>query len=198
MLFSTFAAASLLSLAAAAPTAVEKRWPTDSSSLQPSAISIYHHFNGAIDYGVSNGEVSRAQWNGRDNSTLVTYDLNSRTLPATCSFKFWLESDSASLFSGTGQVDIFSSLQPAPVGGSPGWGGPGNQRYLNLGRFEVKYNGNAVVITNVAPNQLNSFPCPKIGDFNVKNGLVGYEIVPVGDSVRVEWSSAVSGLLLDW
>lgn len=201
MLFSTLIATSLLSLASAAPTTINKRWPAaDSSSLTPTTISIYHGQNGAIKYNVAKGEVSREQWNGKDNSTLVTFDLNGNTLGTTCSLKFFHDStDTSAIFTGyPAQVDIFRSLQPAPVGGSPGWGGPGNQRDIHLGRLEPRYNENAEVVENVGPNQLNSFPCPKAGDYHVKNGLVGYEIVPVGDRVRVDWTAALSGLYLDW
>ena len=199
MLLSTFVAASLLSLASAAPLTVEKRWPTDDgSSLRPSTISIYHGQNGAIDYNVAKGEVSREQWNGKDNSTLVTFDLNKRTPPAgaTCSFKFYHDSaDTSAQLSG--DIDIFKSLQPAYTS-SPAWGPPGNQRDTNLGRFRPVYNGYATVVTDVGPNQLNGFPCPTAGDYHVHNGLVGYEIVPAGDRVRVEWTASLSGLYLDW
>lgn len=43
------------------------------------------------------------------------------------------------------------------------------------------------------PTGVNSVPCPK------KNaGPVGFEVVPVGDVDRVEWSKGVSGLYLTW
>ena len=83
------------------------------------------------------------------------------------------------------------------MGGSPGWGGPGNQRYLPLGRLKVRYNGAAGLVTDIS-SPLQSFPCPKIGDSNVKDGFVGYELVPVGDSVKEQWNSDVNGLYLDW
>ncbi len=201
MLFSTLVTTTLLSLTSAAPLAeISKRWPTDDgTSLRPSVISIYHGQNGAIDYNTPHGEVSRAQWNGKDNSTLVTFDLTSRTPPAgaTCSFKFFIDpADTAA--KATGFIDIFKSLAPAPVGGSPGWGPPGNQRDTNLGRFQPQVGGYATVVSDVGPNQLNGFPCPTSSDYHVKNGLVGYEIVPAGDQVRVEWTAALSGLYLDW
>ena len=201
MLFSSFVAASILSLASAAPAAISKRWPApDGSSLTPSAISIYHGQNGAIVYNVAKGEVSREQSNGKDKSTLVTFDLKGKTLGSTCSLKFFHDNaDTSAIFTGSpAQFDIFRSLQPAPTAGSPGWGGPGNQRDIHLGRLEPKYNGNAVIVTNVGPNQLGGFPCPKVGDYYVKNGLVGFEIVPVGDRVSAEWNAALSGLYLDW
>ena len=71
--------------------------------------------------------------------TLVTFDLNGRDLPDKCSLRFWLELNSqyndpsrGSFVSGTGLIDVFSSLQPMPKEGSKGWGGPDNQRTIRL------------------------------------------------------------------
>ena len=206
MYFTTIALTTLLSITSAAPASLKARFPTGryNNVLPPSAISIYHGQNGAIDYGVYRGEVSRNNWDGRDNSTLVTFDLNGRTLPDTCFLRFWLEPNTqssdprtGSFVSGTGLIDVFSSLQPAPQEGSKGWGGPGNQRNNPLGRLKVNFNGDATVL-DFAPNQLSGFKCPKVGDWNVKNGLVGYELVPVGDADRVQWDGAVSGAYLSW
>ncbi|KAF9694186.1 hypothetical protein EKO04_007900 [Ascochyta lentis] len=197
------ALASLASLASAAPAVLEERLPRG-NVLPPSAISIYHVFDGAIDYGVARGEVSRSNWDGRDNSTLVTFDLNGKSLPENCFLRFWLEPStqpssptSGSFWSGTGLIDVFSSLQPAPKEVSKGWGGPGNQRNNPLGRLKVNYDSDATVL-DFAPNQLSGFKCPKVGDWNVKNGLVGYELVPVGDQDRVQWDGNVGGLYLNW
>lgn len=206
MQFTTLALATLFSFGSAAPASLEARFPTGhyNNILPPSATSIYHGQNGAIEYGVNRAEVSRSSWNGRDNSTLATFDLNGRTLPDKCSLRFWLEPNSqyndpsrGSFVFGTGLVDVFSGLQPAPREGSKGWGGPGNQRNNPLGRVKVNYNGDATTL-DFAPNQLTGFKCPKVGDWNVKNGLVGYELVPVGDTDRVQWDAAVSGLYLSW
>lgn len=199
MHFCTLALAALLSFTSAIPTAaVEKRWPSTTNIIKPYTISIYHSFNGAITPAVDKGEVSRNYWDGRDNTTLVTFDITGRTLPATCFLRFYLDpADSAASWSGTAQIDVFSSLQPAPAQGSAGWGGPGNQRNLPLGRFQVTGLGQATPL-NFAPNQLGSFPCPKVGDGNVRDGKVGYELVPVGDQDRVTWSADLSGLYLGW
>ena len=197
MHFPTIALTTLLSMASAAPATIEARFPSG-NVLRPSAISIYHGINGAIDYGVAIAEVSRNNWDGRDNTTLVTFDLNGKSLPGKCFLRFWLEPKTqSSYWDGTGLIDVFSSSQPAPKEGSKGWGGPGNQRYNPLGRMKVNYNGDATVL-DFAPNQLSAFDCPKVGDWSVKNGLVGYELVPVGDKDRVQWDGAVSGLYLSW
>ncbi|KAF1926406.1 uncharacterized protein M421DRAFT_93964 [Didymella exigua CBS 183.55] len=206
MQFTTLTLTTLLSLTFAAPASLKVRFPIGryNKVLPPSATSIYHGQNGAIDYGVYRGEVSRSNWDGRDNSTLVTFDLNGRTLPDTCFLHFWLEPNSqyndparGSFVSGTGLIDVFSSLQPAPKEGSEGWGGPGNQRNNPLGRVEANFAGDATTLDS-APNQLSGFKCPRVGDWNVKDGLVGYELVPVGDADSIRWDAAVSGLYLSW
>ena len=201
----TMALTTVLSLASAAPASLEARFPTSRGNnvLPPSAISIYHSSNGAIDYGVRRSEVSCKDWNGRDNSTLVTFDINGRTLPKKCNLRSCLEPNTQSSnpgsghsVSGTGLIDIFSSLQPTPVGGSKGRGGPGNQRNDYLCRVKVQ-NQDAAIDASV-PSQLEGTNCPKAGDWNIKNGLVGYELVPVGGADRVQWDAAVSGLYLKW
>ncbi|KAF2124993.1 hypothetical protein P153DRAFT_370317 [Dothidotthia symphoricarpi CBS 119687] len=177
------------------PTAVEKRQP---NVLKPSSIAIYHSFNGAITPPVSQGEVSRNSSNGRDTTTLVTFDLNGRTLPPTCSLRFHLDpKDSIASCTGTGHIDVFSSLKPAPIEGSAGWGGPGNQRNVPLGRMQVHGDGDATVL-DFAPNQLGAFSCLEVGGLGVEGGVLAFELVPVGEQYRVTWDAGRSGLFLSW
>ncbi|OAL47807.1 hypothetical protein IQ07DRAFT_104452 [Pyrenochaeta sp. DS3sAY3a] len=206
MHFSTIAIASLFSLATAAPTANEKRFPSPGSFITPSAISIFHVSNGAIAYNSDKAEVSRI--NGQDTTTLVTFDLNARAPPAgaTCYIKFYHDaSDTYATFSGYGspaQIDIFRSLQPAPSTSTSGWG-PGNQRDTFQGRLEPVYkssanDGFAKVVENVFPKTSAGFPCPQVGEYRVKGGLVGFEVVPTGTSSSVQWTKDLSGLILAW
>jgi len=88
---------------------------------------------------------------------------------------------------GTKQVNIYTSLYPAPAAGSAGWGGPGNGRNQDVGRFLVYKGGNADLIMGT-----DSVACPKKGE------TVGFEVVPTGDADRVEWSKDLSGLYLTW
>lgn len=192
MLFSTFAIASLVTLVSAAPTAIEKRWPSIPRILRPSVISRYEGFNGAITYNVARGEASKSG-NGRDISALVTFDNTNLDLPATCELRFFLDATDANVqLSGTQQVAIFSSLKPAPAAGSTGWGPPGNQRNEDLGRFSLVRGGDGTLIAGQS-TKVRSFPCPRKGA-----GPIGFEVVPLGDRDRVEWSANLSGLYITW
>lgn len=50
--------------------------------------------------------------------------------------------------------------------------------------MRVNFNGDATVLGFV-PYQLSGFKCPKVGDWDVKNVLVGHELVPISDADRV-------------
>jgi hypothetical protein len=192
MHFSTLTTtASLLSLSLAAPAALTPRFPPISNILQPSFISRYSGTNGAITFNVATGSATKTPTG--DITTLVTFENTSLDLPATCRLRFFLDgSDSAVVLEGTKQVEIFSSLKPAPAAGSAGWGGPGNQRNNDLGRFSLYKGGNGDLVPGF-PTGVNSVACPKKGA-----GPVGFEVVPVGDVDRVEWSKGLSGLYLTW
>ncbi|KAF2009657.1 hypothetical protein BU24DRAFT_473835 [Aaosphaeria arxii CBS 175.79] len=202
MRFSSVAAASLLSLASAAPAAVDKRWqtPAPANTLTPSTLATYYGKDGSIVAPVTIGHASQYQGASGATTTLVTFNLNNAayTPPAgaQCTLKFFLDlTDGAAHIGKPGdQIDVFSSLQPAPAAGSPGWGGPGNQRNIGLGRLQPVIGGLATTVQN---NGIESFPCPKIGDSNVKGGLVGFEVVPV-NTASVDWSNIASGLYLQW
>lgn len=186
MLFSLFTTTTLFTLSLAAPTSLSPRWPQISNILRPSVISQYSGVNGAIVYNTPKGVTAKTSQG--DLTTLVTFENTALDLPASCRLRFYLDStDSAVVTDGTKLVNIFSSLKPAPVEGSAGWGGPGNQRNLDIGRFLVYKGGNADLIQGG-----EAVPCPKKGE------KVGYEVVPVGDVDRVEWSGSLSGLYLTW
>lgn len=191
MIFNKLATASLLSFVAAAPTTINARWPPLTNILKPTVISQYSGTNGAITYNVNTGTATKTP--SGDITTLVTFENTSLDLPITCRLRFFLDSaDSAIILEGTKQVNIFSSLNPAAVQGSKGWGGPGNQRNQDLGRFALYKGGNGDFVRGF-PTGVDSVPCPKKGA-----GPVGFDIVPVGEVDRVEWSAALSGLYLTW
>ncbi|KAF1913213.1 hypothetical protein BDU57DRAFT_597612 [Ampelomyces quisqualis] len=182
---------SLLSLSLAAPAPLTPRFPPISNILQPTFLSRYSGTTGAISFNVATGSATKT--NTGDITTLVTFENTSLDLPSTCRLRFFLDGTDASVvLEGTKQVNIFSSLNPAPAGGSPGWGGPGNQRNIDLGRFSLYKGGNGDLVPGL-PTGVNGVACPK------KNaGPVGFEVVPVGDVDRVEWSKGLSGLYLTW
>lgn len=185
MLVQTFTVASLLSLSFAAPTFLEKRL-SPLPMLRPTVISRYTGSNGAIVYNVPTGTAAKT-YQG-DVTTLVTFSNPSLDLPTTCRIRFNLDSsDTAVVTEGTKQVNIYTSLYPAPAAGSAGWGGPGNGRNQDVGRFLVYKGGNADLIMGT-----DSVACPKKGE------TVGFEVVPTGDADRVEWSKDLSGLYLTW
>lgn len=194
MQYTTIFLTLLLSLTFAAPTTnPEKRFPTLTNILKPSSISRYSGFNGAIQPNVFYGEASKSTSNnGHDISTLVTFMNNDLNLPATCQLRFYLDNaDNSVIVSGTGIVSIFSSNAPAPAAGSGGWGGPGNQRYEELGRFKVVKGGNGVLLEDFG-RKLDSVPCPGRGK------SMGFEVVPTGDNDFVGWTKDISGLYMTW
>jgi hypothetical protein len=184
MLFTIITLSSVLSLVTAAPTILTERWPSVTNILKSDVISIYYVSTGAITYNVPTGIVAKTP-NG-EITTLVTFENTSLDLPSTCRLRFYLD-NANTVLDGTKQVNVFSSRQPAPKGGSTGWG-PGNQRDQDIGRFLLYKGGNGDLVQGT-----ESFPCPKKGA-----GPVGFEVVPVGDVDRVEWSAALSGLYLTW
>jgi len=196
MLFTTFALASLVAFTSAAPTpapveaSIEKRFPYAAHLIVPSAISQYSVSTGAIDYDAPFGLVRKTgDWNS-DVTTLVTFTIPAAAAGATCSLHFWLDNaDATASVSGTGLVDLFSSLQPAPEHDVPAWGPPGNQRNLPLGRWIVKKGQEAKFSTDV-PNKA-TFPCPKAGKY-------GYELVGAGDKIEVKWGKTLSGPYITW
>lgn len=186
MLSHLFTTTTLFTLSLTAPTSFSPRWPQISNILRPTVISQYSGATGAIAYNTATGVVAKTSQG--DLTTLVTFENTSLDLPASCRLRFYLDSaDAAVVTDGTKLVNIFSSLKPAPVGGSQGWGGPGNQRNQDIGRFLVYKGGNADLVMGG-----EAVPCPTRGE------KVGFEVVPVGDVDRVEWSGSLSGLYLTW
>src|SRR5436190_15071179 len=79
--------------------------------LAPSDISLYNVGTGAIDFGVANGKIFKADTDGgQDISTLVTFDFPDLT-GKTCYFTFDL--DGTSTLTGSGQFDVFTNLYTA-------------------------------------------------------------------------------------
>jgi hypothetical protein len=189
MIFTALAVSSILSLSYAAPITLAARESNLSNTLKPITISLYSGATGGITPNVATGSATKTPTG--DITTLVTFENKSFDVPSTCRLRFHLDNlDTAVVLDGTKEVGIFSSLNPAPAGGSKGWGGPGNQRNIDLGRFKLVKGGDGSVVYATG---LDAFPCPKRGA-----GPVGFEVVPIGDVDRVEWSAALSGLYLTW
>ncbi|KAF2726796.1 hypothetical protein EJ04DRAFT_506687 [Polyplosphaeria fusca] len=178
-----FTVACLMGLACAAPT--EKRWPSKANLITPSTLSQYYVSSGKIDYKRADGKVAKPSSAG-DMTTLITFSMPTESNGKTCSLGFYLDYSTSSL-SGSKLLDVYTSNAPAP-GARASWG-PGNQRNLPYGRFELTGYRDATWKADVA-HPGSSFPCPK--------GEAGFEVVGVYDNDSVEWSGAVSGLYLTW
>ncbi|KAF2276388.1 uncharacterized protein EI97DRAFT_37946 [Westerdykella ornata] len=144
----------------------------------PETLSIYHGYNGRIEYNVGTGKVSRVQNGNDDISTLVTFNFPEATRGRKCELKF--ERDDGYPTSSPSIIDAFTSSQIA-TGPSPGWGPPSNYRDVQLGRLRVPTSGQATVDWG---NFV--FDCPA-------GQKKGYEFAPTGDSTYLEWSKSTDG-----
>jgi hypothetical protein len=148
----------------------------------PSARYHYHVNNGAIDCGVTTGLVSKADANqGRDITTLLTFTYPPAAVGKKCRLAFYL--DSTATVTGSGKLDVFSSLQPAP-GCTTGWS-PGNQRNVNLGRWSVLKNAFATWDATYGAYLTTPTDCKPAGTQE------GFELVGVYDNDYISWNPAV-------
>ncbi|KAJ9634923.1 hypothetical protein H2199_008787 [Coniosporium tulheliwenetii] len=168
-------AAAALSVASAAPT-----YPAGSSSniLNPTTLSHYSTWGGAVDYAVSWGAVLKPNGKYTDTTTLVTFRVPASTQGKTCEFGFYLD-DSATL-GGSKQFDVFTSLAPATVDTTT-WPS-GNLRDQHAGRMTAVKPGYATWVDGIGPAS-KTFPCP------YGQTLAG-ELVGVNDIDEITWNGA--------
>jgi hypothetical protein len=178
-----FTAATLLSIAglataAPAPVANGQGGGGPAVSFSPGVVSQYSVWSGAIKYNTGVGKVFK---NGQttDISTLLTFTYPAASAGKTCSINLYL--DSASTQTGAKEIDIFSSLAPAP-GPRSSWG-PGNQRNNHLGRIKITKPGSGVYESGY-PKTGASYPCPAPGT------KAGYEFVATDDTTNTVWTQA--------
>jgi hypothetical protein len=152
--------------------------PIPGTVLEPSFISLYNVGTGAIDFNVLDGKIFKADTNGgQDISTLVTFNFPAELAAKTCYFTFDL--DPTATLTGSGQFDVFTSLQAATQDTTT-WP-PGNGRNNHVGRMQAVLPGSATWIAQF----IKPFPCPV--------GTRGFELVGVNDNVLIEWRNAVAG-----
>jgi hypothetical protein len=204
MYFTALTLAALAALSTALPATISERYPSGPNIIRPYQLYTYNDTNISP---TTEGEVSRNFRNGREVSTLVTFELKPATpLPEICFLRFSIEPNTLSSMSSKNTIDVFSSLQPV-LGNSALVGG--NQRNQDLGRLAIDVNavGDERVKVVDPPSALSvGFPCPKAGDRNVvtvrKDGrdflYFGYEIVFVGQGGRLTWNGRVNGLYLTY
>ena len=152
-------------------------------TLEPTTTSLYHSYNGAIEYAVPRGKVSRVQNGNDDISTLLTFTFPSASRGKKCTFNFKLTG--AYTHTGSPFIDVFTSSQPA-TGSSPGWGPPSNYRDQQLGRLRLVAGGKATQEWGSF-----SFDCPA-------GETKGYEVTPTGDSEYVEWAEPGDGAWISY
>jgi hypothetical protein len=175
---------SLIAVAVAAP-APAPQVPTGPNIIKPSVRSQYYVSTGAISYNTGVGLVSK---NGRtsDITTLITINIPAAAVGKPVKFNFAL--DSATTVTGSGLLDLFSSLQPATASTST-WG-PGNQRNIQLGRLHVTKGAAATWVAGF-PTASQSYVFNAAGNY-------GFELVGVYDQDVVSWSGANNGLWISY
>jgi hypothetical protein len=177
---------SLITVAVAAPTPAPQV-PTGPNIIRPSVRSQYYVSTGAISYNTGVGLVSK---NGRtgDITTLITINIPAAAVGKPVKFNFALDTAAATTVTGSGLLDLFSSLQPATASTSS-WG-PGNQRNVQLGRLSVSKGAAATWVAGF-PTASQSYV------FNAA-GAYGFELVGVYDQDVVSWSGSNNGLWISY
>jgi hypothetical protein len=184
-LASLLASVSLAAPAAQIPRgAPPSRADINGTTIYPFATSTYAVWTGAITYGTSNGLVQKTQTSS-DISTLVTFEYPSWTAGKQCTFGFSLSSSAT--VTGTGQADVFSSLEN-PTGSTTGWP-PGNMRNNDLFRFQAVVGGQATLVVQYG-GAAGPFSCPS-------GQTLTYEIVPTGDLDEIQWNVDIEGPEID-
>ncbi|PSN65926.1 hypothetical protein BS50DRAFT_401434 [Corynespora cassiicola Philippines] len=146
----------------------------------PETISIYHGFNGKLEFNVPSGKISRVQGGNDDISTLMTFSFPESSRGLTCEFMFELDDSTYTLNPVNPSIDVFRSSQIATAS-SPGWGPPSNYRDVQLGRLKVKAGGEAEKSWGSF-----TFPCPA-------GEKKGFEVTPTGDVSGITWNEPTDG-----
>jgi len=185
MKFTTTLASLILGL-----TSTSSALPTGDQTIIPTTISIYHGYNGAIEYDVARGKASRLQSGNDDISTLITFTFPESTRYKKCEFKFELDDTYPpyTFSPANAAVDVFRTSKIA-TGDSAGWGPPSNYRDTQVGRLRLKAGDQAVVDWQVGAGF--TFDCPA-------GETWGFEVTPTGDAMSVEWGEPTDGPWIRW
>jgi hypothetical protein len=168
----------LIGLTTAAPS---PQVPTTGNIIHPSVRSQYYVSTGQIVYNTSLGLIQKTGTSS-DITTLLTITIPAAAAGLTGTFHFAL--DSASIVTGSGQIDIFTSLKPA-VSSTSAWP-PGNQRNIEIGRIHAVKGGTATWIFGSA-----TFTIPAAGTY-------GYELVGVNSADLVSYSGSNNGIWISY
>lgn len=155
------------------------------SSFYPSAIYHYDVSTGAITCGVEDGLIEKFPTNkGQDITTLVTFTYPEESAGKKCQFEFFLST--ASTLEGSGKIDVFTSLAPAP-GCKAAWP-PGNQRNVHAGRLSAHVGAFATWDATYGASYLT-----EPTDCKAPGTQEGIELVGVYDEDHVAWFPDGSG-----
>ncbi|OHE97199.1 IDI-3 protein [Colletotrichum orchidophilum] len=160
-----------------------------STYFNPSATYTYNVGTGAITPSSGTGVVSKSTSDGgNDLTALLTFTYPPDTAGKKCQLYFYLDGPTSSV-SGSGKLDVFTSIKPAPSSGSSGWGagGPGNQRDVNIGRLSAVWAGFATWDATYKAYLTAPTDC------NATGTVQGLELVGVSDNDHVSWNTQVSG-----
>ena len=175
------ALAALISTSTAAPATAA---PAAGITLRPSYTSQYSVWTGARDFDTSTGVVSKPNGQSTDITSLVEFNFPDWAAGCTCEFHFNLRPETPFTVAGTGQFDVFSSIQPADHFDTSTWPN-GNLRDQYVGRMQAIKPGEATAVYGFTDATF-PFPCPDSITF-------GVEIVGVGDFDLIGWNVVNEG-----
>ncbi|KAK3331857.1 hypothetical protein B0T19DRAFT_482259 [Cercophora scortea] len=152
----------------------------DTGVIEPTTLYTFNVGTGAINCTNTGGLVSKSPTNGgNDTTTLITFTYPPESAGKSCTLQFFLAGPDVTL-DGTGQIDVFSSLAPAP-GCTDTWP-PGNGRNIQLGRWNVETSEYATWDCYLTEPTTCAAP----------GTVEAYEYVGVGDYDLVQWGDASS------
>ena len=166
----------------AAPAAVFER-AAPISTILPFVTSNYHVKTGQIDFNTGRGLVDKSTGNnGDDHTTLVTFQVPQQYSGNQCQIVFDLPP--AAPVSGTGRLDVFTSIAPATTN-TLTWP-QGNLRDDQLGRLIASPGERASWEQDFGG--FSPYPCSQVA-----GQYVAAELVGVGDNDHVEWNGYTDG-----
>jgi hypothetical protein len=170
--------AGLISLSRATPF---PQVPTTGKVITPSVRSQYYVSTGQIVYNTGLALVQKTGASS-DITTLLTVKVPPAAAGKTGTFHFAL--DKSAIVTGSGQIDVFTSLIPA-TSSTTSWP-PGNQRNIQVGRIQVVKGGTATWVFGSA-----TFTIPATGTY-------GYELVGVNSVDLVSFSGTNNGIWISY
>jgi hypothetical protein len=176
-----------LGFAALSSCAPVPQVPSGANIIRPSVRSQYSVSTGKISYNTGIGLISKTG-TGSDITTLITITIPAAAAGKQGVFNFALDNTAATTVSGSGLLDLYSSLKPA-TGSADTWP-PGNQRNIQLGRLKIS-KGAAATWVAALPTTAQHFTLPAAGTY-------GYELVGVYDRDLVQYSGANNGIWISW